>query len=82
MTTRIRRTPEQITAFNKAVKKAVGRAAAGKKYADIKAKLAANLGADIDSINDAHLRRALSQLVDEGTLASEGNTRATVYTAA
>lgn len=80
MTTRNRRTPEQIDQFSKDVKKAVGRAKAGKKFPEIKAQLAENLGVDPSALSDAHIRKALTDLIDAGALVSEGNTRSCVYT--
>lgn len=78
---RNRRTPEQIEQFTKEVKRAVGRAKAGKKFGEIKAALAESLGVDSSSLNDAHIRTALGELVAAGALTSEGNTRSCVYTA-
>lgn len=81
METRNRRTPDQIAQFTKDVKKAVGRGAAGKKFTEIKAKLAENLGVDAGSLIDAHVRKALVDLCTAGDLTSAGATRSCTYSA-
>lgn len=76
--TRIRRSPEQLAAFNKNVKKAVGKAKAGKKFREIKAALAEQIG----TVNDVQLRKALNDLIESGDLTFTGKTQATTYFAA
>lgn len=77
--TRIRRSPEQIVAFNKIVKKAVGTGAKGKKFPEIKNKLIELVG---DTFKDQHVRDALNNLIESNDLTFNGKTRACTYFAA
>lgn len=74
--TRIRRSPEQLAAYNKIVKKAVGKAKAGKKFPAISESLAELTG---EPVNPAQLRTALNALIESGDLTFEGKTRACTY---
>lgn len=74
--TRTRRTAEDLEALCKAVAKAVGRKAEGKKFNDVCAALAEQTGEQHDP---KHVRGALVALREQGKLTTVGKTRSLVW---